>query len=177
MRPLFGNAANEAGNVWRLSVVSAMIFLGCSTTTVIRRDQDLFLEKPGTLITRDGTNINVRHTLIRNDSISGIDSRLGRKIQMPVAEAQKLVIGNRAQAAWQGMLIFAGVGAVIGAIPDPECGDTCLFPNGGLNGSLFWAVLAAPAGAFWGAVLGNTRNYVFEQSSPIDGNPPHPGLE
>lgn len=150
-----------------LNILLPLIFLGCSTTTVVRQGQELFLGEQGVLITKDGKKSNVHHAQIRNDSIVVIDSRMGRKSRMPLSEAQKLVVKNRGQGAWQGMILFAGLGAVLGAIPDSNCGDPCLFPNGGVGGSVFWAILAAPVGALWGAVLGSHRNYVFAQTAPV----------
>lgn len=125
------------------------------------------MHEPGILITKGGKSLKIHQALIRDDSIIAIDSRLGQSTQMPVIKAQKLVFKKRGQGAWQGMLLFTGVCAVLGAIPDPDCGDTCLFPNGGLGGSLFWAILAAPVGAVWGAVLGSPHYYVFEQPLPV----------
>lgn len=156
-----------AGRLRGLSLLSGLILLGCSTTTVIRPGQNLFLEERGVLVTRDGRNIQVQHTLVRNDSILATDSREGVKIRMPMAEAEKLLTRNRVLAAWQGALLFAGAGAVLGAIPDPDCGDPCLFPNGGLVGSIFVATFAAPVGALVGAVQGRRRKFLFEPPSPV----------
>lgn len=150
------------GSGW-LGILLSLVFLGCSTTTVVRPGEELFVGEPGTLTTKAGNELQVHQAQIGNDSIVVLASRMGGKTRMAQGEAEKLVVKNRGRGAWQGMLLFSGAGAVLGAIPDPNCGDPCLFPNGGVVGSIFVAAMVAPVGAIWGAVLGSHRNYVFEQ--------------
>ena len=162
-----GKVPGNPTRILRLNLALTLIFLGCSTHTNIRPGQDLFVDGPAVLITKDGKNLNVRQIRVRDDSVTAVDSRTRDSVRMPVPEARKLVVKQRLKGALQGMLLFAGAGALLGMIPDPDCGDPCLFPNGGLEGSIFTAVLAAPVGALFGAILGSNTIYHFEPPFPF----------
>jgi hypothetical protein len=159
--------SGKSARIRWLNLAFVLVFLGCSTNTIIRPGQDLYLDGPAVLITKDGKNLNVQQTRVRDDSISAVDTRTSQNVRMPVPEARKIVVKKRLKGALQGMLLFAGAGALLGMIPDPGCGDPCLFPNGGLEGSVFTAVLAAPAGALLGAILGSNMIYHFERTVPV----------
>jgi len=149
-----------------LQIVTAILMLsivGCTTTHVVQRGEELVITKVATLIMQDSTRIVVEDIVILGDSLTAKERDNQLKVYYHLDDIKSVLVKNRLKGAFQGSLITA-VSTVAIAYPINE-----YTLNGDDQGwvPVFTAIaggIGALLGPIPGALVGSKEYYTFEST-------------
>ncbi len=144
-------------------VVFTVIATGCSSTKLIKQEEDLQLYKHATLVMSNNANIDVKSIYTREDSIFAFDYYKNNHLKFHKSDIKKIVMTDRSKGAKHGFLIAGSVGLLYGVgyglasdVDDPLAHPVAA---GGITG-----LLGGCVGALTGLVIGSKTTYQFDNN-------------
>ena len=156
-----------------IAVISASLFFGCATTTVVKRGEPFTLDKKAAVFASEGRVLTVRNARVQDDSLIVLEYDNHWEKRLPLSSIGKVVVLNRIKGVQQGL----GIGGVAGGLAGgfiglvsasnaAPCRTECYFtippPVVGIFSGILGAGIGAGVGAVVGASVGNRQIFLFE---------------
>ena len=152
---------------WMINAIVAGLLLvftvGCTTTHVIKPNDDLNIAQNATLTTTGNTKIDVKAAYSIGDSIVAIDYFSHQEHRFHKSDVPKIVVTNRLEGALKGLLFGAVGGAALGFLGGDENPTDALAGRGA--GAIIFGGMGAMFGPLFGAIVGSNDIYIIESSN------------
>jgi len=139
-----------------VAITTTFLFFGCSSTRLIKHNENFELQKSATLVNLSNDNVQIKSMKTVGDSVFAIGYYSNRQLHLSRSDVEKVVVNSRKKGFLKGCLI-GGVGAgtiTYLAIPNDD----------GMKGFgvAVWTQFGGIAGGVIGAIRGDKKTYLFE---------------
>ena len=172
----------------RVIAIGTMLALaGCSTTRVVTRDQQLFLERDAVVVLHNDAKLGARSVASRGDTVIAYDYYTNRELRFSFREVDRVVVNNRGRRALGRVLagiVLGGLagaigGGILGYLAGEENPQDALESKGAaaIVVGFIYGCGGAAAGGLAGFMWRNKDNYLFEEGPVGTGNTPTAPIE